>query len=126
VSARPVSVVPVMSEGRAALEKVSKEMGLGFDEADLDYYTQLFVNQLKRDPTDVECRRRVENRAGRPGPRTAPRAPAWWLHGPRVRTPERRLRAAGRLAVASAARLARRPRRGEVVAPALLPPPLPR
>jgi len=54
-TAKPVTIVPVMSEGRAALERVSNEMGLGFDEADLDYYTDLFVTKLKRDPTDVEC-----------------------------------------------------------------------
>ena len=54
-TAKPVTVVPVMSEGRAALERVSKDMGLGFDEADLDYYTDLFVTKLQRDPTDVEC-----------------------------------------------------------------------
>ena len=54
-TAKPVTVVPVVSEGRAALERVSKEMGLGFDEADLDYYTDLFVTKLQRDPTDVEC-----------------------------------------------------------------------
>ena len=28
-TAKPVTIVPVMSEGRAALERVSKEMGLG-------------------------------------------------------------------------------------------------
>ena len=44
-----------MAEGRAALERLDKEMGLGFDEADLDYYTNLFVDKLGRDPTDVEC-----------------------------------------------------------------------
>lgn len=30
-------------------------MGLGFDEWDLDFYTKMFTEQLKRDPTDVEC-----------------------------------------------------------------------
>lgn len=30
-------------------------MGLAFDEQDLELYTNLFVNDLKRDPTDVEC-----------------------------------------------------------------------
>ena len=30
-------------------------MGLGFDEWDLDFYTKMFKEQLKRDPTDVEC-----------------------------------------------------------------------
>ena len=29
--------------------------GFGFDEADLDYYTKLFCEELKRDPTSVEC-----------------------------------------------------------------------
>lgn len=38
----PVKIVPIMEEGRAALEKINKEMGLGFDEFDLDYYTNLF------------------------------------------------------------------------------------
>src|SRR3546814_12808995 len=36
------------------LSQVSAELGLGFDEADLDYYTRVFVEELKRDPTDVE------------------------------------------------------------------------
>lgn len=37
-----VKTVPIMSEGRAALEKVNEELGLGFDDFDLDYYTNLF------------------------------------------------------------------------------------
>lgn len=39
---KPVETIPIMSEGRAALEQINKEMGLGFDEFDLDYYTQIF------------------------------------------------------------------------------------
>ena len=41
---KPVAVetVPIMSQGRAALEKINKERGLGFDDFDLDYYTNLF------------------------------------------------------------------------------------
>jgi phosphoribosylformylglycinamidine synthase len=31
-----------MEEGREALEKINNEMGLGFDEWDLNYYTELF------------------------------------------------------------------------------------
>lgn len=31
-----------------------QEMGLAFDEWDLDYYTNLFKNDMKRDPTNVE------------------------------------------------------------------------
>ena len=30
-------------------------MGLGLDDWDLDYYTNLFVNDIKRNPTNVEC-----------------------------------------------------------------------
>jgi len=37
-----VQTVPIMEEGRAALEKINKEKGLGFDDFDLDYYTNLF------------------------------------------------------------------------------------
>jgi phosphoribosylformylglycinamidine synthase len=47
--------IPVMEEGRAALERVNREMGLAFDEWDLDYYTRLFVDRVGRNPTNVEC-----------------------------------------------------------------------
>ena len=40
--AKPVVTIPIMEEGRAALEKINEEMGLGFDDFDLDYYTKLF------------------------------------------------------------------------------------
>lgn len=40
--AEPVRTVPIMEQGRAALEKINEEKGLGFDEFDLDYYTKLF------------------------------------------------------------------------------------
>lgn len=46
--------VPVLSKGQKALEEVNVKMGLAFDNWDLDYYTNLFQNQLKRDPTSVE------------------------------------------------------------------------
>mmetsp|Transcript_24907 Transcript_24907/g.68666 ORF Transcript_24907/g.68666 Transcript_24907/m.68666 type:complete len:1318 (+) Transcript_24907:347-4300(+) len=51
----PVETVPIMKEGRAALERINAEKGLGFDDFDLDYYTTLFKEKLGRDPTDVEC-----------------------------------------------------------------------
>ena len=41
-SAAPVRTIPIMIEGRAALERINQEMGLGFDDFDLDYYTNLF------------------------------------------------------------------------------------
>jgi phosphoribosylformylglycinamidine synthase len=42
----PVTTVPIMTEGRAALEKINAERGLGFDDFDLDYYTNLFKVRL--------------------------------------------------------------------------------
>lgn len=46
--------VPVLKDGRKALQEVNSKMGLAFDNWDLDYYTDLFSNVLKRDPTSVE------------------------------------------------------------------------
>ena len=51
----PVFTVPVLQEGRAALERINREMGLAFDDWDLDYYTELFATRIGRDPTNVEC-----------------------------------------------------------------------
>ena len=42
VETKEIQWVPIMEEGRAALEKINDEMGLGFDEWDLNYYTELF------------------------------------------------------------------------------------
>jgi len=50
----PVRRVPVLAEGRAALERLDRELGLALDDWDLDYYTRLFREVLRRDPTDVE------------------------------------------------------------------------
>ncbi len=47
--------VPVLQEGRGALERLNREAGLAFDDWDLDYYTDLFARRLGRNPTDVEC-----------------------------------------------------------------------
>lgn len=46
--------VPVMEKGREALEAINKQMGLAFDEFDLEYYTNLFLNDIGRNPTNVE------------------------------------------------------------------------
>ena len=51
----PTQRVPVMEEGRAALERISNERGLAFDDWDLDFYTKLFRDEMRRNPTDVEC-----------------------------------------------------------------------
>lgn len=47
--------VDVLKKGSAALKEIDSELGLAFDEADLEYYTNLFKNVLKRNPTNVEC-----------------------------------------------------------------------
>ncbi len=54
VEPEPVATVPLMVEGRTALEAVNRRMGLAFDDWDLDYYTRLFRDRLRRDPTTVE------------------------------------------------------------------------
>lgn len=51
----PVRTVPVIEEGRAALERINEAMGLGLDDWDLDYYYHLFVKDIGRNPTNVEC-----------------------------------------------------------------------
>ncbi len=55
IKPEPVRIIPLMEEGRAALEKINREMGLGLDDWDLDYYTNLFVKDIRRNPTNVEC-----------------------------------------------------------------------
>ncbi|KAJ7964551.1 Phosphoribosylformylglycinamidine synthase [Quillaja saponaria] len=49
-----VCFVPVMERGRKALEEINQEMGLAFDDQDLQYYTRLFKEDIKRNPTTVE------------------------------------------------------------------------
>lgn len=55
ISPEKVTIIPILSEGRAALQKINNEKGLGFDDWDLDFYTNMFIEKLKRNPTDVEC-----------------------------------------------------------------------
>ncbi|XP_022815968.1 phosphoribosylformylglycinamidine synthase [Spodoptera litura] len=50
----PWFVVPLQKEGRSAMEKVNQKLGLAFDSWDMDFYMDMFVNKLKRDPTSVE------------------------------------------------------------------------
>lgn len=50
-----LKVVDVLKRGKEALKEIDSELGLAFDEADLEYYTNLFKNILKRNPTSVEC-----------------------------------------------------------------------
>lgn len=51
----PVKIVPLMEKGISALRKLNIRMGLGLDDQDMEYYYNLFVKDLKRNPTDVEC-----------------------------------------------------------------------
>ncbi|KAJ3702358.1 hypothetical protein LUZ61_006063 [Rhynchospora tenuis] len=50
----PVQVVPVLERGSEALEEINIKMGLAFDEQDIKYYTSLFRDDIKRNPTTVE------------------------------------------------------------------------
>ncbi|XP_043249233.1 phosphoribosylformylglycinamidine synthase [Colletes gigas] len=47
--------VDVLKGGRKSLEEVNVKLGLAFDDWDLNFYTDLFLNKLKRNPTSVEC-----------------------------------------------------------------------
>ncbi|KAE8661053.1 putative phosphoribosylformylglycinamidine synthase [Hibiscus syriacus] len=49
-----VHFVPLMERGRKSLEEMNQEMGLAFDEQDLQYYTKLFMEYIKWNPTNVE------------------------------------------------------------------------
>ena len=51
----PVYIVPLIEQGREALRKISMEIGLGLDEWDIEYYYRLFVHDIGRNPTNVEC-----------------------------------------------------------------------
>jgi len=52
---KPPYYVPLMEKGKAALEEINRTMGLGLDDWDIDYYYNLFVIDIGRNPTDVEC-----------------------------------------------------------------------
>uniref|UniRef100_T1IU41 Phosphoribosylformylglycinamidine synthase n=1 Tax=Strigamia maritima TaxID=126957 RepID=T1IU41_STRMM len=47
--------VDVMKERKKALQNVNADLGLALDDWDIDYYTNLFCNKIKRNPTSVEC-----------------------------------------------------------------------
>jgi len=54
VSPQPVKLIDILGRGRAALQEINDEMGLAFDDHDLDMYINLFKEELKRNPTNVE------------------------------------------------------------------------
>lgn len=47
-------VVPLHPNPSQALRQISDELGLSFDDWDVNYYANLFQQDMKRDPTDVE------------------------------------------------------------------------
>lgn len=46
--------IDVMGQGRAALEAANKEFGFALSNEDIDYLVNAYVNELSRNPTDVE------------------------------------------------------------------------
>jgi len=54
IKPEPVYEVPLIKEGKTALKRINRQMGLGMDEWDINYYYNLFVNELQRNPTNVE------------------------------------------------------------------------
>lgn len=51
----PVHVVPILEEGKTALQKINADMGLGMDPWDIEYYTKMFTEDIRQNPTNVEC-----------------------------------------------------------------------
>ncbi len=51
----PVYDIRLIEEGKEALGKINRKMGLGLDDWDIDYYYNLFVKEIGRNPTNVEC-----------------------------------------------------------------------
>ena len=50
---RPLSRIPVLSEGRSALEKANQKLGLALSDDEVSYLTENFI-RLERNPSDVE------------------------------------------------------------------------
>ncbi len=46
--------VPVLEQGEGAVREENAKAGLGLDDWDVAYYTQLFASKLQRNPTNVE------------------------------------------------------------------------
>jgi phosphoribosylformylglycinamidine synthase len=55
IKPEPVYIVPLFERGKDALRKINSDMGLGLDDWDVEYYYNLFVHDIGRNPTNVEC-----------------------------------------------------------------------
>ena len=55
VQPEEVYEIDILGHGRKALEKANSDMGLAFDDWDIDYYTSMFAERVCRNPTNVEC-----------------------------------------------------------------------
>ena len=54
IEPEPIKIIDLIERGVIALAEVNRDLGLGMDARDIEYYHNLFVNVLKRNPTDVE------------------------------------------------------------------------
>ncbi len=52
-AARPLTTIPLLADGRAALERANAELGLALAGDEIEYLDESF-RRLRRDPTDVE------------------------------------------------------------------------
>ncbi len=57
VDIEPESVheVRILEEGKRALEEMNEDLGLGMDDWDINFYYKMFKDDIKRNPTNVEC-----------------------------------------------------------------------
>eukprot|EP01116_Phalansterium_solitarium_P005525 TRINITY_DN1725_c0_g1_i2.p1 TRINITY_DN1725_c0_g1~~TRINITY_DN1725_c0_g1_i2.p1 ORF type:complete len:1057 (+),score=435.86 TRINITY_DN1725_c0_g1_i2:94-3264(+) len=53
IKPQPTFVVPLLEKGRPALEEINDELGLAFDEQDIEMYLEMF-RKMGRNPTSVE------------------------------------------------------------------------
>ena len=54
LKSEPVRIIPVIERGIEPLSSINRTLGLAMDEQDLQMYYDLFVKNLRRNPTDVE------------------------------------------------------------------------
>jgi len=55
IKPKEVYAVRMIEKGIEELRKINKEIGLGMDDWDINFYFDLFTKDFKRNPTNVEC-----------------------------------------------------------------------